>query len=127
MSNYGEFDAFEVPSIGRNPSESLPNKVETFVELTPETLNLEQELLEQYNRARRLLHTAATDDAIPLAQKASALNSATAIISALTKTQADLYSLERVKKIEAVLIATLKQFPQLQEEFLEAYTKALAQ
>lgn len=96
-----------------------------FIPLTAATLNLEVELLEQYNRARKLLHDANYDDEIPLNQKAATINSATSIIGALIKSQAELYSLERIKKIETVLIEVLKAFPDLQEEFMTKYAEAL--
>lgn len=122
----GMFDDF--PSIDRPPTKAPDYDtpyVPEFVPLTAITLNLEDELLEQYNRARRLLHAAQYDDSIPLNQKATAINSATTILGALIKSQAELYSLERVKLIEAVLVATLKKFPDLQAEFLPAYEEGL--
>lgn len=117
-----EFNAEDFPSLKSKAEEVY---IPDFVPLTSTSLNLEDELLEQYNRARKLLHDANYDEEIPLSQKAAALNSATSIIGALIKSQAELYSLERIKKIESVLIATLKKFPDLQEEFMEAYTMNL--
>ena len=117
-----EFNAEDFPSIAKSADEVY---IPDFIPLTNASLNLESELLEQYNRARKLLHDASYDDSIPLSQKAAALNSATSIIGALIKSQAELYSLERVKKIENVLITTLKAFPDLQSEFMQLYTQNL--
>jgi len=119
-----EFNLEDFPIL-RDKSDASEQYIPDFVPLTAITLNLEVELLEQYNRARKLLHDANYDEEVPLSQKAAALNSATSIIGALIKSQAELYSLERIKKIESVLIATLKKFPELQEEFIEAYSMNL--
>lgn len=96
-----------------------------YIPLTSESLNLESELLEQYNRARKLLHDASYDSNAPLNQKAQVINSTTSILAALIKSQAELYSLERVKRIEAALLSTLKAFPEMQEMFLAAYMPML--
>jgi len=96
-----------------------------FKPLTAMDLNLETELLDQYNRARKLLHDASYDDEIPLNQKAMALNATTTIIGALIRSQAELYSLEKVKKIESTIIECLRKYPDLQEDFLKSYEVAL--
>ena len=62
---------------------------------------------------------------IPVNQRAQAVNTATTVLAALTKSQAELYSLERVKKIENCLLETLKAYPELQESFLISYEAAL--
>lgn len=118
------FNAEDFPALREKP-DANEQYIPDFIPLTAITLNLEVELLEQYNRARKLLHDANYDEEIPLSQKAAALNSATSIIGALIKSQAELYSLERIKKIENVLIQTLKRFPEMQEEFMNVYTESL--
>lgn len=121
----------DFPTIDKPPQRGedydLPYKVSApaFVPLLADSLNLETEILCQYNEARRLIHTATYDDETPINQKAQAINSATAVLSALIKSQAELYSLERVKKIEATLLEVLKNFPDMQEEFMRAYEIAL--
>jgi hypothetical protein len=116
-----EFNMEDFPAL-KGKTDASDVYIPAFVPLTATGLNLEDELLEQYNRARKILHDASYDEGIPLSQKAAALNSATSIIGALIKSQAELYSLERIKKIENVLIATLKKFPELQDEFMAAYS-----
>jgi hypothetical protein len=96
-----------------------------YVPITKDTMNLEQELLEQYNLAKRLIHESEYDESIPLNQKAQAVNSCSSVLAALIKTQSDLHNLERIRKIEATLIQVLKAFPTLQEEFLHAYEAQL--
>lgn len=98
--------------------------VAPFVEITELDLNLEVELLAQYNKARKLLHAAEVDASTPLNQKAQVINSATSILAALTKSQAELYSLERIRRIEHILIKTLKLYPELQEAFMADYAEA---
>ena len=120
MSNWEDF-----PTLDRGTNTSSVRVPTVYRKIESEELNLEKELLEQYNTAKQLLHDASFDETIPLNQKAQAVNSATAIIGALIKTQAELYSLERIKKIEAVLIATLRQFPDMQASFMTAYKEAL--
>lgn len=121
------FNVEDFPSLStsRGKDDSPVVIIPEFIPLTAATLNLEVELLEQYNRARKLLHEANYDDDIPLNQKAATINSATSIIGALIKSQAELYSLERIKKIESVLIEVLKAFPDMQEEFMVKYAEAL--
>lgn len=120
--NFEDFPSLDGADKRQKPV--APKVVVPYTPLTAMNLNLETELLEQYNRARRLLHDAEYDSDVPLNQKAQALNSATAIIGALIKSQADLYSLERIKKIETVLLDTLRAFPELQEMFMRQYTEA---
>jgi hypothetical protein len=126
MSQPPKFNAEDFPTLAESGGQNLDEQyIPEFIPLTSTTLNLEFELLEQYNRARKLLHDAQYDTTISLNQKSAALNSATAIIGALTKNQAELYSLERIKKIENVLIETLKLFPDMQTEFMAKYEEAL--
>lgn len=126
MATKPRFNVEDFPTLAETGGPATEERyVPEFIPLTSDNLNLEHELLEQYNRARKILHEASYDDSIAVNQKAAALNSATSIISALTRTQAELYSLERIKKIETVLIEVLKKFPELQQEFLARYEEAL--
>ena len=121
----------DFPSLDKPPNKGsdfdLPYKAPApdFIPLLAASLNLETELLSQYNEARRLIHIATYDDEVPVNQKAQAVNTATTVLAALIKSQADLYSLERVKKIEATLLDVLKEFPDMQEPFMKAYEIAL--
>lgn len=117
-----DFSSFEeLDAASKTEPVKTPVFVAPFIELTSIDLNLEAEILIQYNRARRLLHAAEYDETIPLNQKAQALNSATAILAALTKSQGELHSIEKVRKIEAALIKTLKAFPEVNQAFLDEY------
>ena len=88
-------------------------------------LNLEGEVLLHYNLAKDFLETVQHDD-IPANQVATVMSTVSTILKELTKTQTELYNAERVKKMEAVLIATLKDLPtDVQDSFLDKYSKAL--
>lgn len=117
----------DFPSLSREREargeDTLDPVIPELEELTLKGLNLKVELLTQYNRTRQMLHTASYDDKIPLNQKAQVINAASSILSQLTRSEAELHSVEEVKKIEAVLITTLKEFPELQEAFLKRYAE----
>lgn len=119
---FDDFPSLQSDDI-KDPSDEV---VPEFIILTPDKLNLESELLAQYNEARRLMFDAQYGTIpIPVNQRAQAVNTATTVLAALTKSQAELYSLERIKKIENCLLETLKAYPELQEAFLISYEAAL--
>jgi len=125
MKEFEDFQDF--PSLGASKKPD-PEEVYVpdYVPVALDTLNLESEFLVQYNSARKLLHDASYDPEISLNQKASLINSITSIINALVKGQQELYSIERVKKIEGCLLRTLKEFPELQSSFMEKYKESLS-
>lgn len=123
--NFDDFPSLDTKK-KKKGEEPVEPTIPVFTELTATTLNLEAELLSQYNEARRLMFDAQYGTLpIPVNQRAQAVNTATSVLAALTKSQAELYSLERIKKIEACLLEVLKAFPELQDQFLVAYEAAL--
>lgn len=122
MSNLNSPD---FPSLANLAGDTEQEYHAPYIPLTNNTLDLENELLAQYNLAKKLIHDAEYDPEIPLNQKAQAINSAASILGALIKNQSDLYSLERIKKIEAILIRTLQRFPELRDSFMAEYSTAL--
>lgn len=88
-------------------------------------LNLDTELLAQYKTTVMLQESAASNDEIPLNQKAQIANTITAILKQIVDTQAKLYDTERLKLLENTLIVTLQEFPEISESFLNNYKKAL--
>ncbi len=88
-------------------------------------LDLNQELLAQYEKAQTMLRDAELEEA-PLNYRVQALNAISSIINQIVKMQTDLHTLEEVKKIEGALAETLKALPDVREEFLERYKGALA-
>jgi hypothetical protein len=87
-------------------------------------LDLHQELLAQYAKAKDMLETAELSDE-PLNHRVAALNAISSCISSMVKLQSDLHTLEEIKKIENALIDTLKAMPEVREKFLNFYKGAL--
>lgn len=89
-------------------------------------LNLEDALLAQYNNATKLLTDVLQDSEVPANQRAQCINSVTAILASITKSQESLYNAERVKKLELALVTTLKTLSkEAQEVFFNAYETEL--
>jgi hypothetical protein len=66
------------------------------------------------------------DDTLPLNQKAQVANSVSSSLARLTELQNELYTSERFKAIENLLIRTLAKLPEdLASEFLDAYQAIL--
>jgi hypothetical protein len=88
-------------------------------------LDLEQEVLFHYNLAREYRDSLKTSDWEPN-KVAQVLNTMTSILTSLTKAQADLHNAEKSKKLEAVLIRTLRTLPEAtQVQFMADYKAAL--
>jgi hypothetical protein len=87
---------------------------------TPTSLNLDEELIQQLDTAKRLLKEAEYAP-VPLNQKAQTINSIAAIIGQLIKQQESLRNIATLTKIENALISTLRKFPDVQDEFLRTY------
>jgi len=63
---------------------------------------------------------------IPANQKAQAMNTLTTILQQIIKIRTDLYNAEYLKKIEQILLKTLKALPvDVQQEFMEEYEQSL--
>lgn len=89
-------------------------------------LNIHDELVDNYNAALQLRDSLAFRDDIPPNQVAQVMNSMTAILTQLTKLQTDLYSAQRIKDIELILIDTLKSMPKpMQDHFFAEYSKKI--
>jgi hypothetical protein len=83
-------------------------------------LNVEDELLRQYNAANQLLADAAYEE-IPLNQKAQAMNSIVAILGQIIRQQETVKNMAAMTELETALVDTLKEFPEIRERFLEVY------
>lgn len=90
-------------------------------------LNLDEELLIQYQNAVGTFESIRYDEETPANQKAQILNTISAILTNIVKLQTEMYDAERLKKLESALITILQGFPDIKEAFLQAYEKALAQ
>jgi|GEM_PF-3173718 len=89
-------------------------------------LNLEEELILQYLIAKELQTATMGDLDVPANQRAQVLNACVSALDKLQDTQAKFYSQERFKRIEAMLISTLKKWPvDLAGDFIDEYEKML--
>lgn len=89
-------------------------------------LDLEKELLDNYNDAQDIL-TNLNPEVTPGNQQAQAMNTINGILKDIIKMRTDLYNSERIKKMESSIIYALKQFPELQEVFMSEYERLLQQ
>lgn len=119
-----EFDAFD----GQNsPPQQKVERLQVILTLPTslDQIDLDKELAEQFTRAKQLLMNADLDDEATLAQKAQITNSITSILQNIVKLRTDLHNAERIKAIEATLISVLKDYPEVQDKFLDQYQAAL--
>lgn len=108
------------------PADDRPAMPELKIRSLDE-ISLMEEVLEQLAHAKRLRDYIATDYETPANQKAQVNNSCASLIAHLAKTQIDLYSAERMKKMEACLIKCLRTLPDgVVAEFLKLYQAELA-
>lgn len=85
-------------------------------------LNMERELVIQLIVVQNLQRETLRDDSVPANQKAQTSNAVASTLATLSKLQTEMYTSERLKKIEQVLIETLQTLPQeAQGAFLDAY------
>jgi D-ribose pyranose/furanose isomerase RbsD len=95
-------------------------------ELLPEQsvkeLNLEDELLQQYTKTKRLMDDVMDDIDVAPNQKAQVANSVVGTLGQLVKLQEDLKLQEAMKLMEATLIDVIKTLPQdVKDEFFSVY------
>lgn len=89
-------------------------------------LDLEKELLDNYNDAQDILSNL-NPDVTPGNQLSQAMNVINGILKDIMKMRTDLYNAERIKKIETAIIFALKQYPELQETFMTEYKRLVSQ
>lgn len=89
-------------------------------------LDLEAELTLQFLALQQLQNSVIDDDDTPANQKAQTASALSAALMNLVKVQSEVHNSERMKKIEAILIDTLKDLPvEAVEVFLANYEQAL--
>lgn len=86
---------------------------------------MEQEVMIQHARATRLFDLTSVDNAATPAHKAQTLVAITNLLAQMVKLQEQVHNIEKVKKLEAALIKTLKKFPEVNKAFLEQYGENL--
>ena len=89
-------------------------------------LNLEQELVLQLLTMQKLQRDVLVDTDIPANQRSQVASGVAAILAQLVKLQGDVYTSERLKKVEQILAEVVRGLPVAQqEEWLESYRSAL--
>jgi hypothetical protein len=89
-------------------------------------MNLEEEMLLQYHAMRELQGKVMEDDDVPVNQRAQVANTMATTLKTIGDQQIALYSSERFKQIENLLIRTLDKLPEeVAAVFLEQYAKIL--
>ena len=85
-------------------------------------IDLSRELVLQMLSTQELQADVLTDDEVPANQRAQVANAVATILANLIKLQSEVYTSERLKKIEQVLIASVGLFPDtIGQSFFEAY------
>lgn len=104
-----------------------PPVLEPRVELTElKQLNLDNELLQNYQSAKEYLEQIRFDESTQPNQVAQVMNTINSILKEIVKMQTELYDAERVKKMELALIETMKaQTADVQRMFFELYEQNL--
>lgn len=87
-------------------------------------VNLEHELVRQLLTIQKLQREVLEAGDVPANQKAQTANAVAAVLQQLSKLQVEVYTSERLKKIEDALIDALKLAPmESQRAWLEAYER----
>lgn len=90
-------------------------------------LSMERELVLQLVMVQNLQRDVLGEDGVPANQKAQTAGAVAASLATLAKLQIDIYTSERLKQIEQILIETLQTLPrEAQEAFMTAYEGAIA-
>lgn len=105
----------------------LRNRVEQLLPVKNlKDLDLSRELVLQVLALQSLQNRVLSDDEAPPNQQAQVANALSGALTTLVKLQADVYTTERLKRLEAALIKTLEVLPkEAQETFFEAYESRL--
>ena len=89
-------------------------------------VNVEVELVRQLAHVQKLQKDVLTDDETPANQRAQVAGAVGTVLATLSKLQIEVYTSERLKKIEAVLIECVTGLPMsTQEAFFDAYETKL--
>ena len=115
-------DSIDLSHYDEGELQTLRNRVSALLPSNLASINLEEELINQLTSAKTLLSDSA--DA-PANQRSQVSNSITSVLKQITDLQKSVTTTETIKRIERTLIATLKEFPDMQTHFMEAYEEAL--
>ena len=89
-------------------------------------ISIEQELVKQYKTAHYLQSRVLADPGVPANQRAQTLNAVASCLASVAKLQMDMYTSERLKTIENILLKALRTLPREQQDaFLREYEALL--
>ena len=88
-------------------------------------IDVASELEHAFRIAKTLLDSCVNDFETPLNQKAQIIGALNTVLTAMVKQRTDIYSAERVRTLESVLLKVLKRHPTLATEFLSDYKTEL--
>lgn len=89
-------------------------------------LDMERELVIQLHTVQRLQKDVLHDENIPANQRAQAANVVASALNSLAKLQSEIYTSERLKRLEGALIEAVQTLPmETQQTFLDSYERTL--
>lgn len=114
-----EMDVKELLELRARIDAALPDE-------TLKSINVERELVLQLRVAKELQRATLEDVETPANQKAQTLNAASSALASLAKLQNEVYTSERLKTIESMLIESLHDLSvDVQERFFAKYEAKL--
>lgn len=123
--NKRERQAFDVSLLTTSELLNLRSRIdEALPPMKLGELNLEEELVRQFQTVRALQTETLEDKYVEANKKATVASACAATLGQIVKLQTDLYTAERFKAIEGLLIRTIRKLPlEVVEEFLNEYEK----
>lgn len=117
-----EWHRYTVPELIR-----FQNEISRYLPpMSLKDVNLEEEMLKQLHATSAMQSDISADSDVPANQKAQIASTMTTILTKLGDMQEALYTTERLKRIESLLIRHLKTLPEeTAKSFLEGYEKIL--
>ena len=133
VKNFGRGEETSTPTFRWSalPLETLLRYLDEIRQVLPATtlldMNMEEELILQFQAVRTLQNTILDDESVPANQKAQVANSVASVLGSIADLQNKVYSSERFKRIETLLIRHLNKLPEdVAAAFLEDYEQLVA-
>lgn len=121
-------DKFDLSTMSQGELLALRAKIDgKLTGLSLSEVNLVKETLLQFQTAKSLQADANESGSdVPMNQRAQVQNSIANILTSLAKVQMELYDSERLKRLQAAVIKTVKKLPkEAQDTFFEALERDL--
>ena len=121
MSTFTLKPDWNTPSLG----DDLPQVALFDVAGTLESLDLDAELYGTFAKAKNLYASIEHEPTAKASEKVQSLKAIAIVLQHIIAMQKEVYNLQRIKLLETNLIETLKAFPDIQGQFMEAYNASL--